>query len=72
MKYAIKNRIEKQGTENKHNYDMNEIKKSLKQNEKKSKKRGKEEIKDDFEVKEYLYFELICRLIQKMNVLRVL
>ena len=51
---------------------MNEIKKSLTQNEKKSKKRGKEEIKDDLEVKEYLYFELICRLIQKMNVLRVL
>ena len=55
MKYGIKNRIEKQGTENKHNYDMNEIKKSLKQNEKKSKKRGKEEIKDDFEVIEWLF-----------------
>ena len=55
MKYGIKNRIEKQGTENKHNYDMNEIKKSLKQHDKKSKKRGKEEIKDDFEVIEWLF-----------------
>lgn len=61
--------VEQQGNELKHNYDMNEIKKSIKQKEKKSKKRGQEEVKDDFEVIPVV----ICyyRLILKMIVLRV-
>lgn len=61
--------VEQQGNELKHNYDMNEIKKSIKQKEKKSKKRGQEEVKDDFEViAEVIYY---YRLILKMIVLRV-
>lgn len=61
--------VEQQGNELKHNYDMNEIKKSIKQKEKKSKKRGQEEVKDDFEViAEVMYY---YRLILKMIVLRV-